>query len=212
MEKTVKKTIVIGAGGHSHSVCDILLQDEHIEIVGLIDGYAEEGFFGIELLGGDELIPELFKSGKASYAFVAIGSNKIRRKLTASLKKIGYQMVNAISKQAYISQNALLSDGIAIMPGAVVNAGASIGEGVILNTNCSIDHDTIVSDFVHIAPGCAICGNVNIGAETFIGVGSSVIDGIKIGSETMIGAGAAVIRDIPDCCTAVGVPAKIIKK
>lgn len=206
-----KKVVVIGAGGHSHSVCDILLQDKEINIVGLIDGYAESGFYGIPLIGGDDRLAEIFSDKTADHAFVAIGSNKLRHKLTSDLLRIGYKLVNAISPQSRISQYATISDGIAVMAGAVINAGASIGSGCIINTNCSIDHDTHISEFVHIAPGCAVCGNVHVGEETFLGVGTCVIDGIAIGGHSMIGAGAAVTKDIPDNCTAVGVPAKVIK-
>lgn len=211
MNESKKKVIVIGAGGHSHSVCDILLQDVTVEIVGLIDGNAECGFFGIPLLGCDDDLAELFSKRIADHAFVALGSNKLRNKLTKTLVDIGYTMINAISPKAVISPYAALGSGIAVMPGAVINAGAVIGNGSIINTNCSVDHDTKVSEYVHIAPGCAICGNVSIGAGTFIGVGTSVVDGVSIGSSTMIGAGAAVVGDIPDNCTAVGVPAKVIK-
>ena len=206
-----KKAVIIGAGGHSHVVCDILLQDKTIEIVGLVDNYAEHGFYGIKLLGGDECLTRIFADGIADYGFVAIGSNMLRKKLTEQIIKIGYGMVNAVSGGAFISPNAVLGSGIAVMPGAVVNAGAVIGDGSIINTNGSVDHDTKISDFVHIAPGCAVCGNVLVGEGTFIGVGTSVIDGYSVGSNTMIGAGASVVGDIPSNCTAVGVPAKVIK-
>jgi UDP-perosamine 4-acetyltransferase len=43
-----------------------------------------------------------------------------------------------------------------------------------------------------------------------LGTGTKVIQGLKIGKNTMIGAGAVVISDIPDNCTAVGVPARVI--
>jgi len=50
-----------------------------------------------------------------------------------------------------------------------------------------------------------------VGEGTFIGLGSSVIPGIRIGRWSVIGAGAAVTEDLPDNCTAVGVPARVIK-
>lgn len=43
------------------------------------------------------------------------------------------------------------------------------------------------------------------------GTGMQIIQGKNIGTESIIGAGAVVIRDIPDRCTAVGSPAKVIK-
>jgi serine acetyltransferase len=44
-----------------------------------------------------------------------------------------------------------------------------------------------------------------------IGMGANIIQCLTIGARSVIGAGAVVLTDIPPDCTAVGVPAKIIK-
>ena len=85
------------------------------------------------------------------------------------------------------------SDGAALLPGAVVNAAAHIGRGTIVNTNASVDHDCRIGDFVHIAPGVAICGGVTIGDLTLIGVGARILPGITIGARAVIGAGASAM-------------------
>lgn len=51
-----------------------------------------------------------------------------------------------------------------------------------------------------------------IGDNVYIGVGAKIIGDIKVGSNVKIGANAVVIKDIPDNCTVVGVPAKIVKQ
>ena len=51
-----------------------------------------------------------------------------------------------------------------------------------------------------------------IGNNVLIGTGASILGNIKIGNNCKIGAGAVVLKDIPDNVTAVGVPAKQIKK
>jgi acetyltransferase EpsM len=51
-----------------------------------------------------------------------------------------------------------------------------------------------------------------VGELSHIGIGVSVIQGIRIGRGVIIGAGAVVIEDIPDHVTAVGVPARVIKR
>lgn len=206
------KIVVVGAGGHARSVCAVLLDAGEHEIVGLLDPDATEGFFGIPLLGGDELLLSLLSAGKAQGAFIAIGSNRIRRKLFERAAGMGYQMVNAMSPHAHISRLATVGSGVACMPGAVIHANASLGDGGILNTNASIDHDVCISPFCHIAPGVAISGSVTVGEGSFIGVGARIIDKINIGAGVMLGAGAVAIRDIPAHCTAVGVPAKVIKE
>jgi len=97
-----------------------------------------------------------------------------------------------------------------VVGGVVVNADAQIGRGVILNTGCSVDHDCILQDFVHISPGARLAGNVRVGAGSWIGIGAVVREGVRIGSDVMVGAGATVINDIPDNTRVAGVPARAL--
>ena len=49
-----------------------------------------------------------------------------------------------------------------------------------------------------------------IGDNVFIGTGAIVIGGIHIGNNVKIGAGTLVNKDVPDNCTVVGNPMRII--
>lgn len=206
------KMVLVGASGHARSVLDVLLDAGGHEVVGLLDPGAREGIWDIPLLGGDDLLLPLLREGRVEGVHVALGSNRLRRKLLALAVSIGYRPVSAISPHAVISRHATVGEGVAVMAGAVVNAGAVIGEGCILNTNCSIDHDTKVGAYSHIAPGAALSGNVTVGEGSFLGTGSRVIDGVTIGKFVMLGAGGTATRDLPEGCTAVGVPARVIKE
>lgn len=48
-----------------------------------------------------------------------------------------------------------------------------------------------------------------IGDGVFVGAGAAVIGGIKVGNKARVGAGAVVLCDVPEGCTAVGVPASV---
>ena len=205
------EVIVIGAGGHSRSVCDIIRQSGEHDVIGLLDPNADGGFMGIPLLGGDDLLPEVFSSGRAAGAFVALGDNALRRRIMQKVEDIGFQIINAIHPRAVVSPTASLGKGVCVMAGAVINVNAVIGNGCIINTNCSVDHDVSIGEYCHVAPGVAICGNVSIGEGSFLGVGSNVIDNVRIGANTTIGGGGVVVKDIEGHCTAVGVPARIIR-
>lgn len=52
---------------------------------------------------------------------------------------------------------------------------------------------------------------INIKDGAHIGIGSIIMPGVTIGEGAVIGAGSVVTRDIPPCCVAAGVPAKVIK-
>ena len=45
----------------------------------------------------------------------------------------------------------------------------------------------------------------------YCGTGVKIINQIQIGEYSTIGAGAVVVNNLPAHCTAVGVPAKVIK-
>lgn len=206
----MEKVVILGASGHARSVADIIIQNSEYEIIGLVANSNESGFWGIPVIGDDSCLEILHKQG-VNFAFVAIGQNKIRKMLSSKLIKMGYHLINAISKDAIISPHAKLGCGVAVMPGAILNAEANIGDGCIINTNASIDHDDIVGAYTHIAPGCAISGSTRIGEGCFLGTGTRVIDSIIIEDNVTVGAGSVVIRNIKKDSKVVGVPTHYIQ-
>jgi serine O-acetyltransferase len=55
-------------------------------------------------------------------------------------------------------------------------------------------------------------GKIEIGNNVYIGSGAKLIGNFKIGNNVNIGANAVVLNDIPNDCTVVGVPARIIHR
>lgn len=142
----------------------------------------------------------------------AIGDNQARRRLWEKLKKLGYELACAIHPSAQIAGDVSIGPGTVIMANTAINSGTEVGVNAIINTGATIDHDCVIEDYVHISPGAHLGGNVRTGELAHIGIGVSVIQGIKIGESAIIGAGAAVIDDIPDNVTAMGVPARVIRR
>lgn len=205
------KVVVIGCGGHAKVIIDILKSDPEIDIVGCTDTYARGWVSGIPILGDDTILRELYDSG-IQHAFIAIGDNAVRQRLSRKAAFIGFHFVNAISRFAYVASSAQLGTGIAIMPGAVIQADARIGDGSIINTNASVDHDCEIGSLCHAAPGVNLSGHVVIGEGVFLGTGTKVIDGMHIGEWSVLGAGAVVVDAIGHHCLAVGVPARMIRQ
>jgi UDP-perosamine 4-acetyltransferase len=206
-----KKAVLIGAGGHSKVVIDILEQQGSVEIAGCTcpqEGHSE--VLGYPIIGDDDSLERLHALGIRA-AIVAIGDNATRLRLLARAADAGLEIINAVSPRAHVSARAVLGRGIAIMPGAVVNAAARVGDGAIINTCATVDHDCHVGDGVHLAPGVHLAGKVAVGTGSLLGIGSCVAPGLSIGCWTVVGAGASVIKDLPDRVTAVGVPAQVIK-
>jgi sugar O-acyltransferase (sialic acid O-acetyltransferase NeuD family) len=209
-----EKVILLGSGGHAKVIIDILLKKNEYEIAGILDkDQKTSDIFGIPILGGDELLCKIFTDGikNAFVALGAVGNNKPRANLFNTVKIIGFNMINVVHPTVVIGMNINMGFGNALMAGAIINPSVIIGNDCIINSGCIVEHDVIIGDHVHIAPGAKLSGNVSIGDYSHIGIGANIIQGVKVGQNVIVGAGAVVINNLPDNCTAVGVPARIIK-
>lgn len=193
---------VYGASGHAKVIIDIIHS-----INGVIE-FVYDKDPNISEICGYKVVHSTQETSRGKDAIVAIGNNKIRKKVAVSIEG-GFSPFIAHSS-AFISRNSEIGKGTVIMPQAAVNSGAIIGKHCIINTGAVVEHDVVLENFVHISPNAAIAGNVRIGEGSHIGTGASVIPGIKIGKWSTIGAGAVVIKDIPDNTTVVGNPGRII--
>lgn len=52
----------------------------------------------------------------------------------------------------------------------------------------------------------------SIGDDVYIGAGARILGGVTVGDGAIIGANAVVIEDVPAGATAVGVPARLIRR
>lgn len=207
--RDAQNVLLIGAGGHARVCLEALLDDPRYRVVGAVsrDGTSVP-HLGVPVLGTDDDLESVTESEDIDAACVVIGDNATRARLTTRWLATGRPLVSAVSRFAMVSHSATVSAGCMLLPGAVVNAATSLGTGVIVNTNSSIDHDGVVGDFVHVAPGVAIGGGVSIGSGTLIGIGARVLPQITIGSNVVVGGGAVVADDLPDGVVVTGIPAR----
>ena len=196
------KIILQGGGEHARVVLDCL-HDLGLSVSGIFDPKLKGELMGVKQLGPYN--PALF--GGAS-AIVAIGDNRQRKQVATETK---HPFHTVIHPSCLISKQASLGKGTMVLHQVIVQAYSRIGDHVILNTGSQVDHDCVVEDFVHLAPGAILCGTVKVGEGVLIGAGAIVLPGISIGAWSIIGAGAVVTRDVPPGATAVGNPARVIK-
>ena len=62
------------------------------------------------------------------------------------------QFVSAIHPKISIAKDVSVAEGMVIMAGVTINPCCSIGQFCILNTNSSLDHDSVMEDFSSLAP------------------------------------------------------------
>ena len=116
----------------------------------------------------------------------------------------------------WISQRAVRKTGIEIHPGAQIGKGFFIdhGNGVI------IGETAIIGDNVTLYQGVTLGGtgkekgkrHPTLGNNVMVGCGAKVLGPFRIGNNVKIAANSVVLNEIPDDCTAVGAPARIVKR
>lgn len=102
--------------------------------------------------------------------------------------------------------------------GGVIPPSAEIGEGTFFTYHglgVVIHKRTVIGKKCVIRQHVTIAGNDTgvpvIGDGCEINTGAVLVGGIHIGNNVRIGANAFVNTDLPDNCTAVGLPAKPVK-
>lgn len=195
--------ILFGASGHSLVVKEILESQENKVMYYLDDDPKKKFYDSIEVKHEYFDIKNL-----KDELIISIGDNVLRKHVAQKLQcKFGL----AIAPNAFISKGAKIGEGSVVFYNVAIQSKTSIGKHCILNNACSVDHECVIGDYVHVAPGVILCGNVKVGDLTMIGAGSIVIQGITIGANVTIGAGSVILKDVPDKAVVVGNPGRIIK-
>ena len=167
-----EKIILIGGGGHCHSVIDVIEQEDKYEIIGIVDKKELIGndILGYKIIGSDDDLETIFKTCKNAIITVGqIESNTVRVKLFNKLKEIGFTLPIIISPLAYVSKHSFIDEGTIIMHQSLVNANVKIGKNCIINTKALIEHDVTIEDNCHISTASVLNGAVLVKANTFFG-------------------------------------------
>ncbi len=126
-----------------------------------------------------------------------------------------YQNGNYLSARA-VSQTARFVTGIEIHPAAQIGKRFFIdhGMGVVIGETAEIGDDCTLYQGVTLGGTGKDVGkrHPTLGNNVMVGAGAKVLGPLKIGSNTKIAANAVVLHEVPENSTAVGIPAKVVKR
>jgi len=135
---------------------------------------------------------------------------------------INYRVSNSLYKKGYKRFARIISGISQLLTNTDIHPAAKIGRRVFIDHGFGvvIGETTIIGDDVLIYQGVTLGGvslsqgkrHPTIEKNTVIGSGAKVLGNIVIGENCKIGANSVVVKDVPCSSTAVGVPARIIKR
>lgn len=135
---------------------------------------------------------------------------------------MAYRVSHALyEKEKYFSARAV-SQAARLFTGIEIHPGAKIGKGLVIDHGMGV----VIGETAEIGSNCTLYQGVTLGGtgkdvgkrhptlgdNVMVGAGAKVLGPFKIGNNTKIASNAVVLEEIPDNCTAVGIPAKIVRR
>lgn len=212
----MKELYIIGAGGFGREVAWLTERINSIEYTWQLRGFLDddqkkhgmlEGNYPI--IGSCEFLKHI---NEEVWVVCAVGAADVRKRIIEKVQQHNnVKFATLIDPSVLCSSSVTVGEGSVICAGTILTVDITIGKHVIINLDCTIGHDAEIEDFVTIYPSVNVSGCATVGQESELGTGAQIIQGKKIGKETILGAGAVVVKDLPDRCTAVGIPAQVVK-
>ena len=115
----------------------------------------------------------------------------------------------------------LISQLTRFFTGIEIHPGATLGHSVFIDHGSGI----VIGETAEVGDGCTLYQGVTLGGtgkdtgkrhptlgnNVLIGAGTKVLGPVFIGDNARIGAGSVVLKNLPANCTAVGVPAEVVR-
>ncbi len=133
-----------------------------------------------------------------------------------------YRVAHKLHKERFYTLARALSQVGKFLTGIEIHPGATIGKGLF------IDHGTgvVIGETAEIGDNCILYQGVTLGGtgkgkgkrhptlgnNVMVGCGAKVLGPFKIGDNVKIAANAVVLEEIPDNSTAVGAPARVVRR
>lgn len=103
-----------------------------------------------------------------------------------------------------------------------IHPGATIGRRLFIDHGaCVVVGETaIIGDDVTLYHGVTLGGTTwnkekrhpTLGNKVLVGAGAKVLGNITLGDSVRVGANSVVVKDVPPCCTVIGIPGRIIQR
>ncbi|TYZ05948.1 acetyltransferase [Hymenobacter lutimineralis] len=208
---------IVGAGGLGREVLLLIRQLNEVQptwdVIGFFDDQAPatSAIHGVPYRG---TIHDLNEWPEPLHVTVAVGSSRSRAAVVQRLSNPQLSFATLVHPGVMLRpyQHVSLGEGCIISQQCVLTTDITLGRHVLLNLGCTIGHDAVLEDFCSLMPHANVGGGAHLAPEVYLGTNATVIQQVQVGPRTVVGAGAVVVRQLPADCTAVGVPATVVKQ
>jgi serine O-acetyltransferase len=204
------------------------------DVLVLIGGYA---IFGAEMVkeGAKPLTDKVSAEVRAALDEIRTDIDAVRSRDPAAKSDVEvlllYSGVHAllayrVSHRLYLSKHyfsaRLVSQLARFFTGVEIHPGATIGKGLVIDHGAGV----VIGETAEIGDNCTLYQGVTLGGtgkdvgkrhptlgnDVLVGAGAKVLGPFTVSDGSKVAANAVVLKEIPENSTAVGIPARVVKK
>lgn len=135
---------------------------------------------------------------------------------------LAHRVAHELHKRGNVLSARLVSQTARHFTGIEIHPGATIGKGLVIDHGMGV----VIGETAEIGDGCTLYQGVTLGGtgkdhgkrhptlrnNVMVGAGAKVLGPVEIGDNAKIASNAVVLKDIPTEATAVGIPAKVVRR
>ncbi len=135
---------------------------------------------------------------------------------------LAYRVSHRLYKKKHYLSARMISQGARFLTGIEIHPGATIGKGLFIDHGSGV----VIGETTEIGDNCTLYQGVTLGGtgkdsgkrhptlgnNVMVGAGAKVLGPFTIGDNSKIAANAVVLKEVPNDSTAVGIPAKVVKR
>jgi sugar O-acyltransferase (sialic acid O-acetyltransferase NeuD family) len=193
--------LLFGGGGHGKTLIDLVRAAGQYRVLAILDDGLPVGtvVMGVPVLGGSDLLPELYQRGLrlAINGVGGINHVEVRLKIFELLQASGFVFPTLVHPTAWAEPSAGLADGVQVLAKSYISSEVHLDFGTVVNAGVVVSHDCRVGRVVNLSPGAMLAGGVTVEDYAQIGMAATVNLNITIGRGARVGNGATVKSDVP---------------
>jgi len=213
MTTPARRFVIVGYGGLARELLDSLASADF-----RLGTYEFSGFVALDPADSHPqsrradkevfLESEFLARPSCNYFVPAVADPSRRNIIANDYEAQGLEPLTFIHPSAQVSSDASIGTGSIVGIGSYLGPGSVLGPYSLADRYSLIGHDAKVDDFSTIHAGANLSGFSQVASLSVIGAAACLLPQVRVGRNSVVGAGSVVTKDVPDCVTVMGNPAR----